>query len=77
VTRHHRARIETASRNLRSARCVGGPHHGERRLLAAGETSLVVPGWTTFRYELRETTRGEAVLEWSFVHQPSEDEGRR
>lgn len=67
MTRHHRARIETASRNLRSARCVGGPLHGERKLLAAGETSLTVPGNRLFRYELRRTTGGEEVLEWSFI----------
>jgi len=54
-------------RGLRSVRCHGGPWHGERHLLGAVESSLPVPGVTAFRYELRRTTRGEEILEWSFV----------
>lgn len=65
MTQHRRARPGATSCRVSSRRCLGGPWHGQRRVLSTAETSLAVPGVAGFRYVRRETVSGEAILAWS------------
>lgn len=65
MIQHRQARAGSTPCQVTSLRCLGGPWHGQRRVIASNEPSLVVPGTAGFRYVRQTLTSGEPYLSWS------------